>query len=169
METKTFISSRTKTVLLLAASMAFVALAVLVPDADDSSHWRLLCGGFFGLCAAAFAVLLMRPQRLTFDREGYTLSGGLMLPSRVKTVPCRDIDEFFVYRTARGNKMIAVNFKRNAIERTWFARFSRAGFGADGAVPGLWPGGPQKMVDEFNRYRERALAGISTARHSSGG
>ena len=105
-----------------------------------------------------FICLLLRPQRLTLDQEGFCLSGGLMPSSRVKKILLRDIESIFPLQTGRGNKMIGLNFKPGASEHTRLARFSRAKFGADGALPGLWPGGTERMIQLLTDYQERALA-----------
>lgn len=156
LQPKVFVSSRGKTALLLLVCLVFVG-ALALPSGDPYAFWRILGLGLFGLGAVAQAWLLVRPQRLIFDPEGFTLSGGLILPSRAKKIPWSDVDQFFIYHTSSGNKMIALNFKPEASERTRFAQFSRAKFGADGALPGLWPGGREKMVEELNRYRELAV------------
>jgi hypothetical protein len=136
--------------------LGFVGAAIFLPGDDPHAIWRLLTVGLFGLGGVVQAWILVRPQRLTLDAEGFTLSGGLMRSGSVKTIPWRDVEEFFVWRSGRGNKMIALNFQPDASERTGFARFSRA-FGADGALPSEWSERAEKMVDELNAYREQAL------------
>src|SRR6185437_2759355 len=174
LQTEVFVGSRSKTALMHLTSLVFVAIAVFLPADGQSQDWRLYCGGFFGLGAIVFIFLLVRPQRLTLDAEGFSLSGGLMLPSRVKKIAWRDVKEFFVWQSGRGNKMIGLNFEPGASERTRFARLSRSAFGADGALPGLWLGGVENVVRELNNYREHALRmsekyGSPTAPRSSAG
>jgi hypothetical protein len=113
------------------------------------------------------------------DADGFTLSGGLMRPSKARKIHWRDVDPFFLYRIPGyrglpGPKAIGMNFTPQAPERTRLARFNRNKFGVDGSLPGLWSAGPEKMIAELNDYRERALRmrekyGSSSARLSSGG
>ena len=157
MPTRIFVSSRKRMAMLLFVSLAFVALALFLPPDGQPDDWRVYGEGFFGLCAIVFVCLLVRPQTLTVDGEGFILSGGLTLPSRIKKIPWRDVQEFFVYQTGRGNKLIGINFKPGASEHTGYARFSQKAFGADGGLPGYWSDGCESVVQELNEYRERAL------------
>ncbi len=168
MPTKVFVSSRRRMVFLLLLSVAFVALAMFLPPDGQSDNWRIYGGGFFGLGVIVFAWLLVRPQTLTLDDEGFTLSGGLTLPSRVKTIPWRDVEEFFVFSTGNGSKLIGIDFKPGASERTRYARFSRTAFGADGGLPGYWSGGCENVVQQLNEYRARATTQEVTAPPPSG-
>jgi hypothetical protein len=62
------VSSRRKTALMLLGSLGFVAIGFLLPGPPDSRmFWS---GVFFSACAAVFAALLLRPQRLVLDQEG---------------------------------------------------------------------------------------------------
>ena len=71
--------SRTKVLLLLAGSLAFVAGYVLLPDPD---HQMPVWGGwFFGLCALVAAVLVVRPRTLT-ARPGRVLDFRRPHPNR---------------------------------------------------------------------------------------
>lgn len=165
-ETKEIKQSRLKTTTALLGSSAFVAIAVLIPhQAGESNAWRWWCGGFFGLCATVFCWLLIRPQQLKLDPRGFTVTGGLIYSP--KKVSWNSIDPFFLYRLPRGGKAIAYNYREGA-ERphTPGARLSRR-FGADGSLPRLWPGSPDRMVEDLNSYREQALRMTSTLPQSS--
>lgn len=177
--TEVFVSSRRKTAVMLLGSLTFVSIALFLPPDGQSQTWRIYCGGFFGLCAMVSAYLLIRPQRLILDADGLTLSGGLVRPAKVKTIPWCDIQQFVVYRAPGyrglpGPKGIGMNFTPGAAERTALARFNGRAFGVDGSLPGLWADGPEEIVQKLNEYREQALRmsekyGGSTAPRSSAG
>ena len=78
LQTEVFVSSRSKTALMLLISLAFIACALFLPTDGTSQSWRYYGGAFFGLGVIVFAWLLIRPQRLTLDPEGFALSGGLI-------------------------------------------------------------------------------------------
>lgn len=153
METE-IIASRRKTALMLAGSLAFVAIGLFVPDREGN---HLIWGTvFFAACSAVFIVLLIRPQRLSFDREGLTLSGGLLRsPTRVAW---RDVSGFFVVPIRPGTSLIGFNYSPVAANRPKGAAFSRRIAGADGALSGVWSGSNAAVVDKLNAYREYALA-----------
>ena len=153
------VSSRTKVFWYLALSLAFVADGVaMLRDPTSSAFWGWFISGFFGAASFVFLCLLVRPQRLTLDQAGFTVSGGLMRSPR--KVFWQEVDPFFVYRLPRGGNMIGYmigyNFKPGARERTRMLDFSRR-LGADGALPRAWPGSAEHMVDELNSYRTKAL------------
>src|SRR5438270_646838 len=156
LETKEIVQSRVKTTIALLGSSAFVAIAALLPrQAGESNDWRWWCGALFGLGVLVFSWLLIRPQRLTLDQEGFSVSGGLARSP--KKIPWRNIEPFFLYQLPRGGKMIAFNFKPGAeVHRTLLMKLN-AKLGADGSLPRLWPGSPHNLVDELNAYRERAI------------
>jgi hypothetical protein len=154
LQRKEFVTSRLKTTMVLAGSLAFVAIAVLLPrEAGETSDWRWWAGGFFGLCSLVFVCLLVRPQRLTLDEGGFTLSGGLSRSPR--KVAWEITTPFFIYQLPRGGKKVAygLTFDPN---RSPLARLNRR-LGADGLLPGLWPDGPDQLCSELNAYREQAL------------
>lgn len=150
-----FSVSRGKIALYLCGSLAFVATALLFLQHPDQDAWKLqLCLGFFGLCSVVFVWLLIRPQRLLLDSQGFTLAGGFIRSP--KKIPWREVDAFFVYRLPRGGKMIGYNYLLGARKDSALARVGRA-FGADGALPKGWTLSPEKMVAELNAYRQHAL------------
>ena len=149
------LSSRLKYALYLAGSLAFVAIGLLLPRHEDPEAWKLDAGVvFFGLCSTIFIWLLIRPQRLTLDEEGFTLSGGLVRTP--KKVRWRDVDEFFVYRLPKGGKLIGYNYRLNSCAASPMTKFNRQ-FGADAALPKGWAIPPEIMADELNTYRRQAL------------
>lgn len=149
-------TSRWKIALYLGGSLAFVAIALLLLQQPDRVAWKLELGlGFFGLCAVGFAWLLVCPQRLLLDDDGFTLMGGFARSP--KKLHWRDIDAFFVYSLPRGGKMIGFNYKPGVRDVSPMVRLNRR-FGADGALPKGWPQSPEEMVVELNNFRLRALA-----------
>ncbi|WP_165185151.1 hypothetical protein [Caulobacter soli] len=153
---RTIEASRLKLWLYLAISLVFVAIGVMMVQ-DPSAGlkgWLVLL--FFGLGVAAFVVLLVRPQVLDLDTQGFTLRGGFVRSP--KTVLWRDVERFFVYRLPRGGKMIGYMLEPAARKDTALNRIARS-FGADGALPKGWPGSPEKMVEDLNAYRLWALGG----------
>jgi hypothetical protein len=149
-------SSRGKTLAYLAVSLIFVAMGAFMLGDPSQATMAWLCIVFFGLGVVAFIWLLIRPQTLTLDAEGFTLGGGMVRSP--KTIPWRDVQGFFVYKLPKGGKMIGYNFAPGARKDTTIARLAR-GFGADGALPRAWPQSPEKMAETLNAYRARALAG----------
>ena len=156
LETRKIVASRLKITGALLGSLAFVASDALLPSQGrDSDQWRLWGGAFFGICAVLFCWLLIRPQRLNVDPEGFTVSGGLVRSP--KKIMWRSIEPFFVYRLPRGGKMIGFNFKPEArADRTLLMKLNGR-LGAEGSLPKLWPGSPDQLVEELNAYRKQAL------------
>ncbi|MGO9340084.1 MAG: STM3941 family protein [Terracidiphilus sp.] len=144
-------ASRWKTVIYLAGSLIFLIIGLMTlhsPDRGTEKLW--FCLVFFGVCAASFAWLLIRPQHLLLDDQGFTVLGGFVWSP--KKVYWHEIDEFFVYRLPRGHKMIGYNFKQGAMRVMSTVRLARQ-FGADGALPKGWPQSPESMVEKLNAYR----------------
>jgi hypothetical protein len=156
LETKQLVSSRLKTAAVLFGSLIFVAIAAFLPaNAGESNQWRWWGGAFFGLGAVTFSWLLIRPQQLILDPEGFTVRGGLVRSP--KRIAWRSIDPFFLYQLPRGGKMIAYNFRPGAGPDPTLLRKLNRRLGADGSLPRLWPGSPSRFVEELNAYREQAL------------
>jgi hypothetical protein len=141
-------SSRGKTALCLAGSLALFAGSLLGLQHPGQDGGALGLGAvFFGMCAAMFAWLLVRPQRLLLDHEGFAVAGGLVRTPR--KVLWRDVELFFVYRLPRGGKMVGFNYRAQPRDVSPMARPGRR-FGADGALPRCWPGSPEAMVERLN-------------------
>ena len=150
-------TARWKIALYLAGSLIFVAAALLALQHPDGDVLGLQLGlAFFGLCAVVFVWLLIQPQRLLLDDQGFTLLGGFVRSP--KMILWTDIDEFFVYRLPRGGKMIGYNYKPGARATLRLAKLNRL-FGADGALPKGWPRSPERMAEELNSYRLQATRG----------
>ena len=150
-------TSRWRIAVYLGGSLAFVAIALWLLQHPTQGAWKLKLGvGFFGLCAVVFVWLLINPQRLVLDDEGFTILGGFVRSP--KKIQWRDIDGFFVCRLPRGGKMIGFNYRAGASPRRRLARFNRA-FGAEAALPRGWPQSPEALAAQLNAYRAQALGG----------
>lgn len=154
METRTISGSRGKSLLLCLLSLGFALLALQEVVTTASPDWRAWLGlALFGPGTPIFAWLIIRPQRLILEPAGFTVAGGLVwLPKRISW---EEVDGFFVYRLPRGGKMIGYNHisPRTAL----LAKLNRH-LGAECALPKNFPGSPERLVDELNSYRARALA-----------
>jgi hypothetical protein len=156
LQTEEITASRLKTILMLLGCLAFVGIALWLPrEPGQSEQWRWWTEAFFGLGVLIFSWLLVRPQRLILDPEGFTVRGGLVrFP---KKVLWPTIDPFFIYRLPRGGKMIGYNFRPGAeVSRGFLTKVAR-GLGAERALPRLWPGSPDRLVEQLNAYRDQAL------------
>ena len=155
MEVVQLAESRTKIVLLLAVALAFVAIYALLPDPD---HLLPSWGGwFFGLCAGVFALLLLRPRKLTLDSDGFSISGGLARkPTKTEW---QDVTGFFPVSIRAGSSMVGFNYSADAKHKPRGTWVSKRLAGADGAISGAWPCSTAKLARQLNAYRERALTG----------
>jgi hypothetical protein len=109
MEVVQIVESRIKILLMLVGSLVFVAIYALLPDPDHQlPRWG---GWFFGLCAAVFLVLLLRPRKLTLNDSGFSISGGL---ARKKMVEWGDVTGFFPLSFRPGANMIGFNYSPDA-------------------------------------------------------
>ncbi len=158
METKEILGSRWKIGLYLAISLAFVAGGLWASPASGVNAWKMdFAVGFFGLGSLVFVWLLIRPQRLHLDPQGFTLSGGLVrTPHKVLWA---EVDRFFVYRLPRGGKMVGYNFKPGVRKPSALRSITR-GLGAEAALPKGWPQSPEQLAEELESCRRRA-AGLS--------
>jgi hypothetical protein len=153
MEVVQLVESRTKIVLLLAGALAFVALYAFLPDPDH----RLPSWGawFFGVCAGVFAVLLVRPRKLTLDSDGFSVSGGLTRkPAKTQW---QDVTGFFPLSIRAGSSMVGFNYSANAKHKPRGTWVSKRLAGADGGISGAWPCSTADLAKQLNTYRERAL------------
>jgi hypothetical protein len=156
------VGARWKAALYLIASLAFaVGGALMLNDPDESRAAAMLCLMVFGIGAVVFLVLLLRPQRLVLNSEGFEVSGGLV--GTPKLVRWRDIEPLFVYRLPRAGKMIGYNFRPGVKPESTMGRIARR-FGADAALPKGWPMSPDAMVEHLNAVRAQALGERAPAR-----
>ena len=153
-EPREIATSRGKTLGALAISLGFVAIAVVLPHDGGDETWRWLCGGFFGLGAIVLAAVTIRPQRVTLDREGFTISGGLA--RRPQRRAWRDVEGFVARRMPRGGTMVFYHLADHARPDTYLGDLTRR-WGGDGMLPRTISGTPEAIAAEFNAYRQAAL------------
>ena len=127
-----FVSSRIKAVWGLLGSLVFVMISAVAEAAGDSNGMLRAGLVFFGFCAMVFAWMLARPQRLKLDRQGFTLSGGLMRSP--KKTRWQDVGEFYVRDLRPGARIVAFTYSPDAK-----VPFGGA-LGRSGGLAGLWPG-----------------------------
>ena len=155
MEVLQIVESRTKIVLLLAATLPFVLVYAFLPDPDQRlPGWG---GWFFGLCAGVFLILLLRPRRLTLDPDGLSISGGLT--RKPVMIAWQDVTGFFPLRIRAGSSMVGFHYSPSAKNKARAAWVSKRIAGADGGIGGAWPCSSADLADQLNAYRESALAG----------
>jgi hypothetical protein len=156
MEPLTITGSRISAAVYLAIALAFVALGVWVVS-HPSQIKDLLFGWLdiilFGLGVAVFAWLLVRPQVLYLNSEGFSLRGGVVRAPQLTR--WGDVQSFYAFRLPRGGMMIGFNYAEG--RRPKLAVLARLA-GAEGALPKGWPKSPDAMAAILNDYRERALA-----------
>lgn len=149
--------AKTWIVLSLIMMAVFVWVLARAPG-DDLWAWAGL--GAFGLSGLIQGWLYVRPQTLTLEADGFTLSGGLIWAPR--QIAWRDVEEFVVFRVRDGEGMsesevIGFNFAPGVKKRSLMRGVMRR-LAADGALPSGWPDAPEQMVADLNAYRRAALA-----------
>jgi hypothetical protein len=156
-EPRTIKASRFKASLELVVSLVFVAVGAMMVRINPVglmglAGWVVLL--FFGLGSAIFVMSLVSRRSLELDAKGFTLRGGLnRFPRKVLW---RDIEPFFLYRLPKGSKMIGYKFVPAVREEMALER-AADNLEADDAMLDEWPGSPEKMVEDLNAYRHRAL------------
>jgi hypothetical protein len=153
MEVVQIVESRRKVLLMLAGVLVFAAIYAFLPDPDH----RLPSWGcwFFGLCAAVFVVLLLRPRKLTLDENGFAISGGLARKPII--IQWGDVTGFFPLSIGPRASMIGFNYSPDAKDKPRGAWVSKRLAGADGAISGAWPCSNADLANQLNTYRQRAL------------
>jgi len=143
--------SRLKISLYLVMALVFVVGGAAMTQDPSASVMGWLCVLFFGLGGAVFIMLLIRPQALDLDADGFTLRGGFVRSP--KKVLWRDVEGFFVYRLPKGGKMIGYNLRPAARKDTVLQKLSSS-LGADGGHPQ----GMARIAREDGRGAERLSA-----------
>ena len=111
---KIYRSSPLRVWLLLIVSLGFVVAAILVAlqGGLGAAVGGTLGACFFGLNAIIFGTLILRPQTVVLDRDGFELGGGLM---RAPHRTCwREARGFRVGRAGRwgGPKVVALRLRQ---------------------------------------------------------
>ena len=154
MEVVQIVESRTKVLLLLGGALVFVAGYAFLPDPDhELPTWG---GWFFGLCAVVFVILLLRPRKLTLDRDGFSVSGGLARKA-LKT-GWGDVTGFFPVRIRAGVSMVGFDYSPDAASKPRGAWVAKRISGAAGGISGAWPCSTVDLATQLNDFRDRALA-----------
>ena len=154
MEPTELVSSRGKTLAGLAISLAFVVIALIVPRDGGDQTWRWLCLVFFGLCTAVFVVLLVRPQRITLDRDGFAVTGGLARTAMRRRWD--EVERFRVVRMPRGGTVVGYDLAEHVRPDTYLGDLGRR-WAADGVLPSTLRGSPDAIAARLNACREAAL------------
>jgi hypothetical protein len=147
----------------LAIGVGFVSGGLwmaLRPDKPSNVFWGWFGVVFFGLGAAIFAWLLVRPQVLRLTPDGLVLEGGLRRTPMY--LDWADIDRFFVDRGPRGVKMIRFNYRPGHAPPGRMTKIARA-FGADGGLPTAWTVSPEVLVAMLNEYCGRPAVVVPSA------
>ncbi|MEQ7874005.1 hypothetical protein ABDK56_08360 [Sphingomonas sp. ASV193] len=154
MEVVRIVESRKKVLLLLAASLVFVAIYAFLPDPrHELPSWG---GWFFSACGLVFFVLLLRPRTLTLDNAGFSVTGGLA--RKAMFIKWEDVARFFPVRLGPASTMVGFDYNANLIDEPRGVRLARRVSGADGAIAGAWPGSTGDLAQKLNAYREQVLA-----------
>ncbi|WP_149790509.1 STM3941 family protein [Mesorhizobium sp. NFR06] len=155
--------SRGKALLLLFGCLIFVLAGIGTlkhhPNDGQAMTWTGII--FFGLGVPVAISLLIRPQTLALDRDGFILDGGLLV--RPKKVAWRDVKGFHVWRPRNRSKSVGYDFEPGARKETALMRVNRR-LGAEDCLPGGWQYSPDKMVEILNSYRLQALTRQSEVR-----
>src|SRR5689334_3682799 len=78
-ETRDYYSSRGKALAFLCLCLAFVAIGAFALNRTPDVWPIWLAIGLFSLGVLMCLILLVRPQRLILDRDGFTMTGGFTL------------------------------------------------------------------------------------------
>jgi len=148
--------SRGKTLLLLLACLAFAlgSAFLIYVSKDDDTIGLWFCMALFGPGALVFAWLLVRPQMLVLNPQGFILGGGLVRSP--KLVQWKDIEGFHVYSLPKAGEMIGYNFAPG-VKKSSVMRSITKSLGAEAALPKGWQFSPEEMAVLLNEYRRRAM------------
>jgi hypothetical protein len=137
---------------LLAGSLGFVAIAVVLLVAGESVMWLPLL--FFGGCAAVFALQLRTPSTLELTNQGLTYR----VLGREHAFDWRECGEFQTRKSGRGRRIVAFNCARSrAAHPGPVSRFGRGFVGADEALPDTFGMKPEQLATLLNRYRRAVM------------
>jgi hypothetical protein len=150
-------ASRKKEAFRLLLGLIFLIGTIFALSADNSSigsTWPLWLGLPLSLGGSViFGWQFIKPPRLILDDEGFTFTGRIRPMQKVRW---RDIDNFFVWYSGRGNRFIAYKLKPEARSDTVLAKVNHR-FGADGILPSVWPMSAESLATKLNAVRQGGL------------
>jgi len=160
--TKSFVASRGKALLVLLGSICFVAIGVWMTSERPVLGW--LTVAFFGLgIPVALFLLLPNSTYLRLDEEGFEM-GSFLRKHRFKWT---DVTDFRI-GSIRGAKMIAIAFhpeyQQHRLGRTVAATLS----GMEGAIPNQYNATLEEILEALTTWRQR-YGRRSTLQPTAGG
>jgi hypothetical protein len=111
------------------------------------------------LCVAASGVFgwqAIKPPRLVLGADGFTFEDNIR---SARKVAWRDTENFFVWRSGRGNTFIGYKLKPEARSGSILAKANHR-VGADGILPNIWPVSPECLATQMNAVRQGGLANM---------
>ena len=160
-------ASRWKEAFRLLLGLIFLVGTIFVLSTDSGSFpstWPLWLGLPLWLAASLiFGWQFIKPPRLILDDEGFTFTGR---SRSTQKVAWRDVEEFFVWYSGRGNRFIAYKLKPEVRSDTLLAKANHR-LGADGSLPSVWPMSAESLVMKLNAVRQTGLSGMSFAESAS--
>ncbi len=161
-----FTGSRTRSVLLLVACLAFTALGLvaLAKGEDDLLATAVPTALLFGLGMAIATAQIARPAVMTIAADGVHVRTIF----RTWRVAWDDVGAFFVYRlratgpsVARAPDVAAFAW-RDPPQSGWRQIKMLRATGCDGTFGGGWPLPATALVDLLNAARDRSLRGAAS-------
>lgn len=135
--------------LLLLGSLGFVSIGLA-----SRQPILLLCATFFGVCAAAFAVMLLPGAAyLSLNRDGFTTCSLF----RVRRVPWTDVGPFGPTQVS-GKAMVGYDSVAQAARRPRLAAVNTGLSGYNSALPDTYGLRAPDLAALMNEARSRALA-----------
>jgi hypothetical protein len=146
--------SRTKTLFLLAVSLAFTAIgAAMILSGGGIANW--FCGVFFGVCSTAFTIQLWPgASYLLLLPDGFVVC---LLFRRRPLIRWDSVSEFRVALVpASGMRMVV--FSRDPSPNPRLASINRRLVGDTDGLPDSYGRKPDQLADVLNEWRRRAIS-----------
>jgi hypothetical protein len=145
-----FHASRRKWLWVLAGSLVFVSIGVMMVAGDDAVGWFPLV--FFGLCAAvALATIVFQPS-IEIDDEGVTLR---QFWRRVR-YDFRNCGPFRTWRNPVVASNVLVVFDCESASHRWLSRANARLAGASCSLPDAFGMSAEGLADLLNERRARS-------------
>jgi hypothetical protein len=149
-------ANRRKAAAVLAGSLGFVAMGILVlryGDGEaDEIFWAWAAIAFFALCAVVAAVMLLPGAgSLTLAADGFTMCSLF----RKAHTPWRQASDFAVAQS--GDKRMTFVGYEDARASGFAAETSRSLIGRNAALPDTYGLTHEELAQLLTRWRERAL------------